>query len=205
MTMTDTTSTELALLQGARLKGRLTPETAAVFVGDEGQALLQELEARGLLKAGAAGARLTPEGRERLASLLGEEREAAGAGALTGLYAEFDEPNHALKEVVTAWQLRPGGTVNDHSDADYDREVLGRVEAVHAVAAPLVERIAAEVPRLATYSRRLAAALARLDADHRFLANPLVDSYHQVWFELHEDLLGLLGLDREDEAKAGRA
>ena len=28
---------------------------------------------------------------------------------------------------------------------------------------------------------------------------PLIDSYHTVWFELHEDLLATLGLERSTE------
>jgi pyruvate,orthophosphate dikinase len=33
----------------------------------------------------------------------------------------------------------------------------------------------------------------------------LLDSYHTVWFELHEDLIRLAGRTREAEATAGRA
>ncbi|MDQ1375434.1 MAG: hypothetical protein QOJ09_2772, partial [Actinomycetota bacterium] len=28
---------------------------------------------------------------------------------------------------------------------------------------------------------------------------PLIDSYHTVWFELHEDLLSTLGIERGSE------
>jgi pyruvate,orthophosphate dikinase len=41
--------------------------------------------------------------------------------------------------------------------------------------------------------------------DHRFVASPRVDSYHSVWFELHEDVIRLAGRTREDEVAAGRA
>ena len=41
--------------------------------------------------------------------------------------------------------------------------------------------------------------------DQRFVASPRVDSYHGIWFELHEDLIRLAGRTREDEAAAGRA
>jgi hypothetical protein len=33
----------------------------------------------------------------------------------------------------------------------------------------------------------------------------MIDSFHTVWFELHEDLIGLLGRTRAEEAAAGRA
>ena len=41
--------------------------------------------------------------------------------------------------------------------------------------------------------------------DQRFIASPRVDSYHSVWFELHEELILLAGRTRADEVAAGRA
>ena len=35
-----------------------------------------------------------------------------------------------------------------------------------------------------------------------WLTKPIIDSYHTVWFELHEDLLATLGLERGHEARA---
>ena len=40
---------------------------------------------------------------------------------------------------------------------------------------------------------------------HEYIARPLIDSYHTVWFELHEELIEAAGLSRADEAAAGRA
>ena len=39
----------------------------------------------------------------------------------------------------------------------------------------------------------------------RWMASPRVDSYHGIWFELHEDLIQLAGRTRAEEAQAGRA
>jgi pyruvate,orthophosphate dikinase len=196
----------LVLLQAARLKGRLTPELSSAFLADRAQPLLDELITAGLLKGGGAVARLTPEGREHLAALLIEERTRVEGEALSRLYEEFEHPNTTLKAVITAWQVFPDGTPNDHKSGVYDRAVLGRLNEAAAQARPLVEQIAQTVARLGHYPQRLATALSRAEAgDHRFVAHPMVDSYHQVWFELHEDLLGLLGLSREAEARAGRA
>jgi len=44
-----------------------------------------------------------------------------------------------------------------------------------------------------------------LGGDQRYVASPRVDSYHSIWFELHEDLIQLAGRTREDEVAAGRA
>ena len=53
---------------------------------------------------------------------------------------------------------------------------------------------------------RLGRALdATRAGDQRFVASPRADSYHGVWFELHEDLIRLADRTREAEAEAGRA
>jgi len=41
--------------------------------------------------------------------------------------------------------------------------------------------------------------------DDRYVASPRVDSYHGIWFELHEDLILLAGRRRSEEVAAGRA
>jgi len=41
--------------------------------------------------------------------------------------------------------------------------------------------------------------------DGKYVASPRVDSYHGIWFELHEDLILLAGRNRADEVAAGRA
>ena len=62
------------------------------------------------------------------------------------------------------------------------------------------------LPRLASYARRLdTAAAAAAAGDGLYIASPRVDSYHGVWFELHEDLIRLAGKTREQEVAAGRA
>lgn len=203
--MTDT-PTELALLQGARLKGRLTAESAALFAGDSAAVHVKALELRGLMKPGPAGARLTPAGKERLRALLAQERSAVDTATVRRLYAEFDRHNSALKEIVGAWQLRLDGTANDHADGAYDADVLDRLAAAYHDAAPLLSRIGAAVPRLVGYAHRFSRAIEKVRrGGHQWVANPLEDSYHQAWFELHQDLLGVLELDRVDEARQGRA
>jgi pyruvate,orthophosphate dikinase len=84
--------------------------------------------------------------------------------------------------------------------------VLDRLPDIHARVTPVVDRLGDLVPRLAPYSTRLAAASARVQAgDSDWLLKPLIDSYHTVWFELHEELISVCGLTRLDEAAAGRA
>jgi hypothetical protein len=46
---------------------------------------------------------------------------------------------------------------------------------------------------------------AHRPVDRASRAGEFVDSYHTVWFELHEELIQAVGLSREDEAKTGHA
>ena len=77
-------------------------------------------------------------------------------------------------------------------------------EPVFALTQWIIDAVAAQLPRLNSYSSKLIAALGKIKAgDSAWLARPLVDSYHTVWFELHEELIGAAGLTREDEAASG--
>jgi hypothetical protein len=56
--------------------------------------------------------------------------------------------------------------------------------------------------RFALYGTRLTTALDRvLGGNPAYVADTL-DSYHTVWFQLHEDLLVTLGISREEERGA---
>jgi pyruvate,orthophosphate dikinase len=198
---------ETRILMAARLKGRLTMDAAAASAAvtvDEATAEVDRLRGLGLVK-GDGTVRATPEGKAHVAELVAAERQKTDQDALKKAYDDFDEHNTRLKAIISDWQLRDGKP-NDHTDATYDADVLARLAALHDGFRPLVERIASIAPRLAPYVRRFDHALEQVQAgDHTYIARPIADSYHTVWFEFHEELIGLLGLRREEEAAAGRA
>lgn len=182
---------ELTVLQAVRLKGRARRD-------DLDSDLVDGLVASGLLVDGPM-VRLSPEGRERLGELLAAERSSVDAAAILAAYDEFRSVNAEFKALVTDWQLRDGQP-NTHDDADYDAGVLARLDEVHRRATPIVAAVSAELPRLSHYSAKLEAALARVHAgETMWLSRPLIDSYHTVWFELHEELILAAGLTREAE------
>ncbi|OBH06963.1 winged helix DNA-binding protein [Mycobacterium sp. E3247] len=202
--------TELGVLQAVRLKGRVRPADLATTLDAElaqVTAVVERLTAAGLLANGAT-VRITPSGRDRLASLLDEERRHADHSALAAAYADFRPVNADFKAVVTDWQLKggPGGSPNAHDDAEYDAAVLARLDDVHARVLPIIDAAAAQLPRLAAYSAKLAVALGKAHAgETAWLTRPLIDSYHTVWFELHEELISAVGLTREEAARSGDA
>lgn len=202
--------TELAVLQGVRLKGRVSPADLAATLGaDLGDItpVVERLTAAGLLTGGAT-LRITLSGSERLAGLLAEERESMEPTAMAAAYDDFRAVNADFKCLVTDWQLKggPAGVPNAHDDADYDAAVLARLDDVHARVMPIIEAAAAELPRLSAYAMKLAAALDKIKAgETTWLSRPLIDSYHTVWFELHEELIVASGLTREEAARSGDA
>lgn len=199
----------LRALQALRLKGRAPAPDIAASAGITEAALdplLTELISAGYIEQARGRLKLTDAGRDHLASLLAEERKQVDQGALVDVYGEFDTHNSALKALMTRWQLRDDGTPNDHSDAGYDAAVIDELYALDERFRPLLDRFVTLAPRLGHYPARFAAALERIQrGDHSWFARPTVDSYHTVWFELHEELIGLAGLSRAQEAAQGRA
>ena len=84
--------------------------------------------------------------------------------------------------------------------ADYDARVIGDLRTLHNETAPLVQRLGSLLERFDRYEPRLSTAVERVEAgDRDWFTKPLIDSYHTVWFELHEDLLSTLGKERASE------
>lgn len=80
-----------------------------------------------------------------------------------------------------------------------DDVVSGRADPQPLVA--LRERL----PDVHTQLMDMAVRLERDRGDHTFIAGSSKDSFHTLWFELHEDLLSITGGGRECEVAAGRA
>ena len=198
---------ELSVLQAIRLKGRVAPAVlAATFDRDEAELapVIAELVEAGMLAEGKT-VRLSADGRERLSQLLDEERRGINAVAISRSYYDFRPVNAEFKSLVSEWQLK-NGEPNDHADTEYDARVLACLDRVHESVLPIIATVAAQLPRLGGYADKLCAALEKLKAgDTTWFTRPIIDSYHTVWFELHEELILAAGLTRDDEARAGNA
>ena len=175
---------------------------------DAVQPILDQLVVDGLATRVAGAYRLTDSGTTRAEALRAAEQAGWGIDRAVDALDAFLAIDQQVKDTVTAWQLRdPAAQVfNDHSDAAYDAGVLERLVAVHRQAMAWLTPRESGWPRLAGYRIRLGRAVGgAIGGDGRFVASPRVDSYHGIWFELHEDLIQLAGRTRADEAAAGRA
>lgn len=143
---------------------------------------------------------LTPEGRAVHVEALGNDLAGIDPAQLLGsVYPEFVEVNSAFKELCGAWQLRDGAP-NDHGDATYDAGVIDRLADLNATARPLVVQMGATIDRMAPYAPRLDTALAKLrDGASNMFTGVMCNSYHDIWMELHEDLILTQGIDRTAE------
>jgi len=143
---------------------------------------------------------LTPVGRDEYRAALcadvcgGELREA-----LAPAYTAFLAVNEQFKELCGDWQIKDGES-NDHSDAGYDRGVIDRLVALDRDVAPLVQQMGEVLDRLVPYGPRLARTCQRVvEGETNMFTGVMCGSYHDVWMELHEDLILTQGLDRVAE------
>jgi hypothetical protein len=149
------------------------------------------------------GFSLTPLARVALEAryglLYGHLRDDA---VFSAAYHRFEVVNRDLKQVITDWQtLKVGGApvANDHSDKAYDDKVLDRLAEVHERVEPVLKALAGSLPRMSIYLGKLTEALERAeDGEIAWVSDVRRESYHTVWFELHEDLLRIMGTVRDE-------
>jgi hypothetical protein len=188
-----------------RIKGFVKVENVVELAGlpeeevlDHLQAMQEEgytnyREARGLWQ-------LTPDGREAYAVALEEDVNRPGfREGLAKKYDRFLEMNELFKALCADWQLKNGET-NDHSDQAYDDDCIKRLGALDDEAQPICRSFGEVAKRFDGYAARLTGSRIALEkGDHRMLTGVMCGSYHDVWMELHEDLLLTQGIDRVEE------
>jgi len=194
------------VMHGLAVKKHATPEAVAETIGldvAEVRPILAKLvDAKRVAEAGGKYL-LTPPARMALDSdysrLYADVR--ANPDFKAG-YEGFERLNGPLKQLITDWQTMPVGrerVPNDHSNQDYDAKIIDRLGELHERAEPVLNRLTSVLPRFQVYERKLRAALEKSeDGAIRWVSDAKIDSYHTLWFELHEDLLRLMGREREE-------
>ena len=208
--MSTASDPDLLVLLGLRLRSFAPADAVAETVGltpADVEARLQALGAddRARFRDGRmTGWMLTPAGRADGERRLAAELDAAGQrDAVLAAYRRFLSINQRLLDTCTDWQLRTVDgrqVVNDHADATHDAAAIAQLAELDAAVQPVVADLADALERFGGYSPRLAAALAKVQGgDGDWFTKPTIDSYHTVWFELHENLLATLGIERGAE------
>jgi hypothetical protein len=183
------------VLHGLRVRGLAEADRLVGVAVDDAERLCKELEADGFVQhrdGVVSGWRLTPIGRREHDRLVTEELdESAARPAVESAYRRFLRLNRPFLELCTDWQR---GDTPDPSE---------RLDGLHVEVHGVVDDLAAALDRFGAYAVRFEAALARVrDGDLDYVTRPLIDSYHTIWSELHEDLLSTLGIARGSEEVA---
>lgn len=116
-------------------------------------------------------------------------------------HEQFEHVNSMMLAAFTSWQrIRVGGEEisNAHSDAAYDDKIISRIDALIAKVERLLDQLAKQVPRFARYAVRLNDAIDTAQEDRSYITDPRLESVHNIWFEMHEDILLLLGKERAE-------
>ena len=147
---------------------------------------------------------LTQEGRGRSQQLVTSELESSGfREEINSNYQGFLSSNQKFLSLCTDWQLRTVNgeqEINDHSDTTYDEEVITRLVDINNEIQPVCKSLADSLNRFEGYSRRFSEALHKVQNNEpEWFTKPMIDSYHTIWFELHENLLVTLGIERTKE------
>lgn len=185
-----------------RIKGMVTAASVAAICGVGEDLVVPILE--DLTEKGHATF-MEPRGMWIISADGRAAHEPVLAQAVDGLvaddlpYQQFLDLNDEFKQLCTDWQLRDGQP-NDHQDQAYDAAVFERLCDLDDRTQPILAQIATVIPWTRTYGPRLTAARQRLvDGDQKALTGVMCDSYHDVWMELHEDLILTQGIDRAAE------
>lgn len=143
---------------------------------------------------------LTPDGRSAHLEHLSADLDGLDVAAAIGdHYETFLSHNAEFKDLCEAWQLR-NGEPNDHTDQPYDDGIVAGLNDLHAQAHPVVDALGSSVARMRPYAGRLVDVLGKVQAgETKMFTGVMCGSYHDVWMELHEDLIITQGIDRSAE------
>lgn len=196
------TSARFPVLHALTVKGVASEAALSEVTGlneDEITAEVEDMLQAGLIrrrKGRIGGLSLLDLGRAEHGTLLRNDVGSEAKLVLAEVYEAFLPVNARFKDLCTRWQLR-GSEPNDHTDSAYDAGVIGELAALHVEAITFLEPGTQAVARLGRYPVRLAAAFERIKSgEAAAFTRPLSGSYHDVWMELHQDLLTSLGRTR---------
>jgi len=182
------------VLRNVDFAGAVGSASEIIGAGANVAAVLKELAAAGLIED-AGAIIVTPAGSAALALWYARDRGRLDAATCDKLHVEFRPLDLRVKKIATAWQ---------DADArdDWDRRVAATeaLASLHADTLRFFDCFQPLLPRLDEYRNRLSAALEHvMNGETEYFVKVQIDSYHTIWFQMHEDLLRLLERERDPE------
>ncbi|MBM3482475.1 MAG: hypothetical protein FJX66_04160 [Alphaproteobacteria bacterium] len=194
------------VLHGLAIKKHAGAEAVAGLIGVDAtkvKVLLAQAVTEGRAVESGGAFMLTPLARMALegeySRAFADQRANA---AFMAAYERFEVVNKELKQLITDWQtISVGGqrVPNDHSNKAHDSGIIDRLGALHERAEVVLKALGDGLKRLSIYATKLLTALEKAeDGEIEWVSGAKIESYHTVWFELHEDLLRILGRERDE-------
>lgn len=139
---------------------------------------------------------LTMDGRAENERLLAEQLNSAGGqAAVNGVLADFGALNEEVVAACSRLQLewlsagyRPNRAIDAQTHQRFTRALTSLIG--------LEARLTAVLTRFGGYTDRLRKAVENAATDKAWLTATDRDSFHRIWFELHEDLIATLSIQR---------
>lgn len=182
-----------AVLNGVYLRKMVTAEVVHDITGvpaDRIRTILDELEALGLVADVGGGNWMLehPDGvRAAIAAYDERYADLRTSPEVLTWYERFEVLNAQFLKTLSAWQT------SGSDDAALEK-VLRLVDRQVKALTSFVSH----VPRYQRYVDRFEAATEKIEAGQtEWVTSLTLDSVHNVWFELHEDILTVLGRPRD--------
>ena len=145
---------------------------------------------------GSRGWSLTVAGRTENERLLAEELDSVGGqAAVAAVHAKFAPLNAGVVAACSKLQLRWLAEGSQRHDGIDEPTQQTFTQALASFSAMEV-RLTAVLPRFSGYAERLELAVENAATESAWLTATDRDSFHRIWFELHEDLIATLGIRR---------
>jgi len=145
---------------------------------------------------GSRGWSLTVAGRTENERLLAEELDSVGGqAAVAAVHAKFAPLNAGVVAACSKLQLRWLAEGSQRHDGIDEPTQQTFTQALASFSAMEV-RLTAVLPRFSGYAERLELAVENAATEPAWLTATDRDSFHRIWFELHEDLIATLGIRR---------
>ena len=151
---------------------------------------LEKAVANGAAMAARGSNMITPAGRELLDAAYPEvfaqlRTDAAISAAVDAFEVGV---NSDVLAATTDWQLEGP-----------DPTIVDRLHAINKKLVRVLAPLAAADPGFGRFFDRLSAALDHVDAgENDYVSGVRVDSFHTVWFQMHEHVLRLTGRERPE-------
>lgn len=174
-------------------------EQRPLFKGKELKNLLSGLKADGLMECTDGECWLTDTGASILRQAIQSRFKDVRIILEQQIMPQFKMLDTELKQTCLRWQVMPDGSPNIHEDSLYDFDILEKLSDIHHRLLKLINSNADVLHNCVDILADLNIAMGRIDnSEFDYVSSVNVNSYHNIWRELHEQLLNALGLERTE-------